>query len=50
MIKCKYKYSIELFINNQWITEIRYYHTEKDPNDFDVRDIPNKRRNFKKLN
>lgn len=44
------KYSIEMFIKGQWITEIRYYHSLKDLNDFDLHNIHNKRRNAKLLN
>ena len=40
-------YSVEMFINGQWIIETRIYFTEKKLTDFDLHDIPNKRRNAK---
>ena len=39
------KIQIEMFINNSWISEIRYYIVQKDLSAFDLCDIPNKRRN-----
>jgi|LakMenEpi03Aug12_release.lakeMendotaPanAssembly.Ray.scaffolds.fasta_scaffold3943737_2 hypothetical protein len=39
------KISIEMFIDNKWITQIRYYKCEKSLSSFDLYDIPNKRKN-----
>lgn len=41
------KISIEMFIDNKWIIQIRYYSCKKSLNSFDLYDIPNKRRNAK---
>ncbi len=41
----KYHYSIEVFRNNQWVKETRTYYKEKSLTDFDLHDIPDKRRN-----
>jgi len=43
------KISIEVFTSKYWETQIRYYSTTKNLNDFDLFDIPNKRRNAKIL-
>lgn len=39
--------SIEMFIDNEWITEIRYYNIYKPLSSFDLCDIKNKRKNAK---
>lgn len=44
-----YKYSVEMFVDGKWTSQIRYYHVVKDLRDFDLCDIHNKRRNAKKL-
>lgn len=44
-----YKYSVEMFIEGEWQTHIRYYTGEKDLKDFDLHDVPNKRKNAKFL-
>lgn len=43
-----YKYSIEMYDEKakQWVTSIREYYISKTSNEFDTKDIPNKRRNF----
>lgn len=38
-----YKYSVELYINNKWIIEYRYYNIIKNLNDFDLRNCNNRR-------
>lgn len=43
----KWIYSIEMFKNGQWITEKRIYYVEKKLSDFDLHDIPFKRKNAK---
>jgi hypothetical protein len=49
----KYKYSVELNKFNEakqeyeWVVDIRFYNGRKDLNDFDLCDIPDKRKNAK---
>jgi len=47
-----YQYEIEISYNNgqTWITEQRWYKTEKDIKSFDLKDILNQRRNAKFIN
>ena len=40
---------IEMFKNNQWYIEIRYYNIFKPLDSFDLHDVKNKRRNAKYL-
>jgi len=53
--KFRYKYSVELNKFNEvkqeyeWVTDIIYYSGKKDLNDFDLCDVPDKRRNAKFL-
>lgn len=42
-----FHYQVEIFINNNWILQDRYYYVQKKLNDFDLHDIKNKRRNSK---
>ncbi len=40
-----YKYSVEIFKDSYWQVDIRYYYCKKSLNEFDLYDVPNKRRN-----
>ncbi len=46
-----YKYLVDMYTdidgtgNYQWVTDIRFYNGVKDLNDFDLCDVPNKRKN-----
>jgi len=43
-----YAYEIQIMMENgYWRTDTRYYMVEKDLNDFDLKDIPEKRRGAK---
>jgi hypothetical protein len=44
-----YKWSIEMWRKDAWVTEIRYYFEAKTTKDFDLCNVPEKRRNAKLL-
>lgn len=48
-MKTEYYYSVEMFRNGQWGTDIRTYYFEKNINDSDLCDVEGKRRNAKEL-
>jgi hypothetical protein len=44
----RYAFTVEMFIDGKWSLQWRYYWIKKKyRTDPDVKDIPNKRRNFK---
>jgi len=42
-------YMVEMFKEGEWVWETRIYRGPKDLNDFDLKDVPGKRRNAKAM-
>jgi hypothetical protein len=40
-------YTVEMFIKDEWTEEVRHYERPKRLDEFDLHDIPGKRRNAK---